>query len=134
MGGGRKVLLWIRNQIANFQNAVVILDYLQSEHNFIAYSCTEGRSWKEMFINMHKEYGRYISCYRKIKGTWNKLEKYLEGHCPSILQSLQGECRKAYLFETTRPTAFDFWYVASPSGPLPSLCKNNPAQGVSYSI
>ena len=61
------------------------------------YSCLEGQSWKETFIRMHKEYGQYISCYRDIRGIWNRLKKFLELHCPSILRSLQGGYKLVYI-------------------------------------
>ena len=59
--------------------------------NIYNFSCPEGQTWKETFVKMHKEYGRYITHYSNIRGAWNKIEKFLARYCPSILESLKGE-------------------------------------------
>lgn len=61
----------------------------QCQYYYLINSCPEGLTWKETFVRMHKEYGRYIMHYSNIRGAWNKIEKFLASYCPSILESLK---------------------------------------------
>ncbi|XP_014673711.1 PREDICTED: F-box only protein 3-like [Priapulus caudatus] len=56
-----------------------------------------GSSWKHQFMNMYKEFGKYVNCYRRIKHSWNQIEKYLKEKCPMIYGSLKEGTTEAEL-------------------------------------
>lgn len=61
----------------------------QCQHYFLTSDLVDFKAWKDCFVSLFKEYGRY-SCYREIRRAWWKIEKFLQLYCPSVMQSLQG--------------------------------------------
>ena len=47
-------------------------------------------SWYSSFVKYYGNYGRYISCYAKIKRAWNQIEEYTKEHFPNIYDTLRG--------------------------------------------
>ena len=56
-----------------------------------------------MFIKMHKEYGKYIEHYSHIRGAWNKVETFLQTHCPLLFETLKGKMLSHILITKTCP-------------------------------
>ena len=54
-----------------------------------------------MFIKMHKEYGKYMEHYRDIRGAWNKIDTFLQNHCPALFETLQGLCIHVFYISYT---------------------------------
>lgn len=52
---------------------------------------SEQSSWRSSFIDRHREDGRYINCFLKIRNAWQQIETYCEKFCPGIYRSLQGK-------------------------------------------
>ncbi|XP_041462769.1 F-box only protein 3-like [Lytechinus variegatus] len=47
-------------------------------------------SWKENFLEWHRNWGKYITCYAKVRSAWNKIESALEARSPGTRSSLKG--------------------------------------------
>ncbi|XP_045197446.2 F-box only protein 3-like [Mercenaria mercenaria] len=60
----------------------------QCSHYFLNSQCDKTETWYEHFVSLFSEYGRYTH-YKEIRCAWDKIEKFLEKYCPTILASLQ---------------------------------------------
>jgi len=57
---------------------------------FCLLRCAENMSWKDCFIEMYKDFGRYIDAYRPIRKAWDQILSFTEKNCPAIRNSLLG--------------------------------------------
>lgn len=60
----------------------------QCQHYFLDNECSKELSWRQHFINLYRQYGKYAD-YIPIRQAWNKIEKSLKKPSPRILASLQ---------------------------------------------
>ena len=56
------------------------------------FSCPNDISWKQLFVIMYADFGRYISDYAEIKAAWNKIEAFTKTYTPAIYDTLNGNC------------------------------------------
>ena len=73
------------------------------------------RTWKEVFILQYQLFGKYLSCYKKVKSRWIALETYLEQNCPEIFKSLNPGLEEKVLdeFEKLRKVILPLDYKLS---------------------
>ena len=51
--------------------------------------CPPGKSWKEYYYELYREWGRYEDCYADIRRAWNAIENFTKEFCPDIFASLK---------------------------------------------
>lgn len=56
---------------------------------WVVYECPEGKSWKRLYFERDKDWGRYKSCYADIRKAWNIIEDFTREKCPEIYASLK---------------------------------------------
>jgi len=47
-------------------------------------------SWKELFIEWYKEFGRYVDVFVSVRKAWGQIRAFTEKNCPAIWNSLYG--------------------------------------------
>ena len=52
--------------------------------------CDEDMSWKACFVEMYKDFGRYIDIYRPIRKAWDQILAFTKKNCPAIWNGLLG--------------------------------------------
>ena len=59
--------------------------------------CPADLTWHELFLEANGEWGRYRSCYARIRRAWNIIEDFTRVHCPEIYGSLREGASEDYI-------------------------------------
>ena len=54
------------------------------------FRCPESTSWKDCFVEIYKDFGRYIDVYRPVRKAWDQILSFTKQNCPEIWDSLLG--------------------------------------------
>lgn len=46
------------------------------------------RTWRKVYVDEYKKWGKYGDCYTTIRKAWNQIEDFTREHCPQIYSSL----------------------------------------------
>jgi len=52
--------------------------------------CAGHMSWRDCFVNMYKDFGRYIDVYRPIRKAWDQILSFTKENCPETYATLFG--------------------------------------------
>ena len=66
----------------------------------------ESESFKQTYITMYQDFGRYINHYKKVKTLWMKIESWLEKHNPQILATLAPGATEKELADFEQATGY----------------------------